>query len=159
MNDMMMRIKQSLETPAGDSYTPHSATRLGSGGTGQSGLLYPELSHAIVGAAIEVHRSVGPGQLEVVYQHALERELRLQKIPFAAQVPIAVEYKGAVVGEFVADFIVDESVIVELKAVERVHPVHVAQVLSYLRATRLRLGLLINFNVPVVYRGVRRVVL
>jgi len=124
-----------------------------------AGLLFPELSHAIVGAAIEVHKHIGPGQLESVYQRALGKELAFRKIPARAQVPIAMTYKGERVGDFFADFIVDDLVVVELKAVEKVHGAHVAQVLSYLRATELRLGLLINFNAAVLYRGVRRIVL
>lgn len=130
-------------------------------GAGQlwSGLLYPELSHAIVGAAIEVHRHIGPGQLESVYQRALASELARRRIPARAQVPIEMLYKGDKVGDFFADFIVDDKIVVELKATDRPHGVHVAQVLSYLRATNLKLGLLMNFNAPVMYRGVRRVIL
>jgi len=112
-----------------------------------------------VGAAIEVHRHIGPGQLESVYQRALAHELRLRGIPHRAQTPIVSRYKGEYVGDFFADLIVDDTIIVELKAVSGFHAVHVAQVLSYLRATNLRLGLLINFDVPVLWRGVRRVVL
>ena len=148
MNDILMRLRQSLATPTRLA-TPES----------HNGVLYPELSYAIVGAAIEVHRHIGPGQLESVYQHALERELYFREIPFQAQMPISMDYKGGSVGEFVADFVIDGLVIVELKAVERVLAVHHAQVLSYLRATQLRLGLLINFNVPKLTYGVKRVVL
>jgi GxxExxY protein len=121
--------------------------------------MYPELSHSIVGAAIEVHRRIGPGQLESVYQRALASELRYRAIPFEAQVPIAMLYRGESVGEFFADFIVDDKVILELKSVDRFHPVHTAQVLSYMRATKLRLGLLLNFNAPTLVQGVRRIVL
>jgi GxxExxY protein len=120
---------------------------------------YPELSHAIVGAAIEVHRHLGPGKLESTYQRALDEELTLRRIAHRGQVPVALRYKGRDVGSFVLDFIVDDKVVLELKAVERQHAVHKAQVLSYLHATSLRLGLLINFNVPVLWRGVERVVL
>jgi GxxExxY protein len=122
-------------------------------------VLYAELSHAIVGAAIEVHRHLGPGKLESTYQSALDEELSLRGIPHRGQVPIALRYKGRDVGSFVLDFIVDDKVVLELKAVERQHAVHKAQVLSYLHATKLRLGLLINFNVPVLWKGVQRVVL
>ena len=122
------------------------------------GLLYAELSHAILGACIEVHRHIGPGQLESVYQRAVEHELALREIPFRAQVPIAMIYKGERVGDFFADLIIDDKVIVELKTVEHLLAVHTAQVLSYLRSTRLRLGLLVNFNVPVLVRGVKRLV-
>ena len=120
--------------------------------------MYAELSHAIVGAAIEVHRHIGPGQLESVYQQALAHELAAREIPHRTQVPITMRYKGASVGEFFADLIVDDKIIVELKAVAGFHAVHTAQVLSYLRATSLRLGLLINFNTPVLWCGVRRLI-
>ncbi len=122
-------------------------------------VLYAELSHAIVGAAIEVHRHLGPGKLESTYQSALDEELTLRGIAHRGQVPIALRYKGRDVGTFVLDFIVEDKIVLELKAVDREHPVHKAQVLSYLHATTLRLGLLINFNVPVLWRGVQRVVL
>jgi GxxExxY protein len=120
------------------------------------GLIHAELSYAVTGAAIEVHRHLGPGQLEAVYQRALAQELAERAIPFRAQAPIATLYKGVAIGEFYADFIVDDKIIVELKAVDHLHPVHKAQVLAYLGATGLRLGLLINFNVPVLVRGVKR---
>ncbi len=120
--------------------------------------VYSELSHTIIGAAIEVHRHLGPGQLESVYECALAQELALRAIPHRTQVPITVCYKGSRVGEFFADLIVDDKIVVELKAVTALQPVHVAQTLSYLTATQLRIGLLINFNVPVLCRGVRRLI-
>ncbi len=120
--------------------------------------VYSELSHRIIGAAIEVHRHLGPGQLESVYERALAQELAFREIPHRTQVPITVHYKGCPVGEFVADLIVDDKIVVELKAATAILPVHVAQTLSYLDATGLRIGLLINFNVPVLWRGVRRLI-
>jgi len=122
-------------------------------------VLYPELSYAIVGALIEVHRWLGPGQLESTYQNALEKELGLREIPFRAQVPIAAQYKDWEVGEFFADVIVDEAIVLELKAVSTVLPVHRAQLTSYLRATGCRLGLLVNFHVPVMIHGIKRIAL
>jgi GxxExxY protein len=148
-NDLETMLKQSLATGV--------ATMSASGRW--AGLVHPELSHAIVGAAIEVHRRIGPGQLESVYQRALACELRYRAIEFEAQVPIAMQYRDECVGEFLVDFIVDDKVVLELKAVERFHPAHTAQVLSYLRATKLRLGLLMNFNAPTLVQGVRRIVL
>ena len=121
-------------------------------------LVHEELAREIVGAAIEVHRHLGPGQLERVYQAALELELELRGMAFRRQVPVPLMYKGMAVGEFILDLVVDEKVIVELKAVERYNPVFTAQVISYLRATKLRLGLLMSFNSPVLWRGVRRIV-
>jgi GxxExxY protein len=87
------------------------------------------------------------------------KELARRQIQAQAQVPIEMLYKGDKVGDFFADFIVDHKIVLELKACDRTHGAHVAQVLSYLRATKLKLGLLINFNAAVLYRGVRRVVL
>jgi GxxExxY protein len=117
------------------------------------------LAHSVIGAAIEVHREIGPGYLEKVYQGALEWELKLQGIPFEAQKPVGVIYKGHPVGEGFLNLLVAGELIVELKAVDALAPVHKAQVISYLKATRLHLGLLINFNVPVLKSGIQRVVL
>lgn len=113
----------------------------------------------VIGAAIEVHRHLGPGYLEEVYEEAPDVEMTLRGIPFGRQVPIAVSYKGCGVGGTRLDFLVGGVRVVELKAVDVIGQVHLAQVLSYLKATRLRLGLLIIFNVPAVKDGVRRVVL
>lgn len=129
------------------------------GQSSPTGLLHKELSYAIVGTAIEVHRHIGPGQLEATYERALCKELARRGIEHRSQVPLEMSFKGDVVGEFYADLIVEDKVIVELKAVAAVHYVHRMQVLSYLRASGLRLGLLINFNVPVLSRAVIRVVL
>jgi GxxExxY protein len=117
-----------------------------------------KLAHAVIGAAIEVHRHLGPGYLESVYQAALEVELKLQGIPFEPQKPVGVSYKGHPVGDGRLDFLVSDMLVVELKAVDELADVHKAQVISYLKATRLHLGLLINFNVTVLKNGVKRVI-
>lgn len=117
------------------------------------------LAYAVIGAAIEVHRVLGAGFLESVYQEALCLELHLQRIPFIPQAPVAVNYKGASVGEGKLDFLVGNSLIVELKAVENLAPIHNAQVMSYLKMTGHQLGLLINFNVPILKQGIKRIVL
>jgi GxxExxY protein len=122
------------------------------------GILYPELSWQIVGAAIEVHKHIGPGQLESVYQRAMQCELRRRQLTCRAQVPVPMFFKGERVGDFYADLIVEDAVILELKAVERFKPVHTAQLLSYLYAANLRLGILMNFNVPRMVQGTKRVV-
>ncbi|MCB9578381.1 MAG: GxxExxY protein [Polyangiaceae bacterium] len=116
------------------------------------------LARRVIGAAIEVHRCLGPGFLEAVYEEALCVELALHGIRFARQVPVGVKYKGELVGEARLDLLVEDELVVELKAVESIAPIHWAQVLSYLKATRHRLGLLINFNVDVLQRGIKRVV-
>ena len=113
----------------------------------------------VIAAAIEVHRELGPGFLESVYERALCVELGLRNLPHRRQVPFAVGYKGERVGESCLDLLVAEQLVVELKAVEALAPIHRVQVRSYLKATGCLLGLLINFNVPVLLRGVRRVVL
>ena len=110
-------------------------------------------SHAIIGAAIEVHRTLGPGFPETIYEEAFCMELRLREIPFKRQVDVQVHYKGEVVGSGRLDLLVGDSVIVELKAVEALASVHVAQVLSYLRATGHQLGMLFNFNVRILKDG------
>ena len=116
------------------------------------------LAREVISAAIEVHRVLGPGFPESIYQAALEHELGLRRITFVAQAPLPVVYKGVLVGEGRADVIVAEQLIVELKAVDDIHPVHEAQVLAYRKAARLQLGLLINFNVPVLTDGLRRII-
>lgn len=116
-----------------------------------------DLSGRVIGAAIEVHRTLGPGFLESVYESALCVELEARRIPFTRQVLVELGYKGHAVGEGRIDLVVDGDLIVELKAVEKLLPLHELQVLSYLKVTGRPLGLLINFNVEVLARGVRRV--
>jgi GxxExxY protein len=116
------------------------------------------VAHCVIGAALEVHRTLGPGFLEAIYEEALCVELSLRRIPFARQVPIGVDYKGNLVGQARMDLLVDGQLVVELKAIECIAPIHVAQILSYLKAAKLRLGLLITFKVAVLRTGIRRVV-
>ena len=111
------------------------------------------LVRLIIGSAIEVHRSLGPGLLESVYEEAMCVGLRLRGIPFAKQVTVPVSYKGYVVGDSRLDLLVGAGVIVELKAVEALAPIYTAQLLTYLKITGYRLGLLINFNVPILKQG------
>ena len=117
------------------------------------------LARTVIGAAIEVHRHLGPGYLESLYEEALTIELALRGISFQRQKPIAVTYKGHAIGEGRVDLVVSDELLVELKAVEALAPIHKAQVISYLKATEYHLGLLINFNVPVLRSGIQRVVL
>ncbi|AFZ31326.1 hypothetical protein Glo7428_2825 [Gloeocapsa sp. PCC 7428] len=118
-----------------------------------------QLTGALIGAAIEVHRLLGPGFLETVYEEALCVELRLRKIPFTRQPVVAVRYKGEQVGEGRLDLLISNTLIVELKAVEKLAPIHEAQVLSYLKMTGYPLALLINFNVPLLKNGIKRIIL
>ena len=118
-----------------------------------------EAANKAIGAAIEVHRHLGPGYLESVYEDALAVEFGLRDIPFSRQVVFTLDYKGHQVGEGRIDFLVNDCLIVELKAVEALAPIHTAQAISYLKATKRRLALLINFNVPVLKAGLKRVAL
>jgi GxxExxY protein len=116
-------------------------------------------ARAVIGAAIEVHSLLGPGLLEALYEEALCVEMQIRNIPFARQVPVPMTYKGREIGLGRLDILVADSLVVELKTVEALAPVHMAQVLSYLRATSHELGLLINFNVSTLKQGgIKRVV-
>ena len=115
------------------------------------------LTEEIIGAAIEVHRALGPGLLESAYQECLCVELGLRNLRFVSQLELPVEYKGLRVDAgYRLDLVVADSVVVELKAVERMLPLHEAQILTYLRLGGYPTGLLLNFNVPVLKDGIRR---
>jgi GxxExxY protein len=117
------------------------------------------ISRRVIGAAIQVHSALGPGLLESAYAACLATELRLQGIRFKREVPLPVGYKGVKIDNgYRIDFVVEGLIIVELKTVDRLHLVHLTQLLTYLRLADLRLGLLINFNVAVLRDGLRRVV-
>ena len=118
-----------------------------------------ELARAVIGAAIEVHRHLGPGFQESVYEKALCVELKLRGISFERQKAVVVSYKGHDVGLGVIDILVGEKLTVELKNVDVLLPVHSAQLISYLKAIDSELGLLLNFKAPVMKDGIRRVVL
>ena len=121
---------------------------------------FDELSNRVIGCAIEVHRALGPGLLESAYERCLAQEFSLAGIPFKTQWPLPVEYKGLNLDcGYRADFLVDEALIVELKSVDKILGIHEAQMLTYMKLARVRVGLLINFNVPVLKKGIRRFVL
>ena len=116
------------------------------------------LTRDIIGAAIEVHRALGSGLLEALYERAMCIELDQRAIPYRSQVPLLTKYRDKPIGDYYADLIVADSVIVELKCVTAFSNAHVAQLLSYMETAQLRLGLLINFSAPVLWKGVKRVV-
>jgi GxxExxY protein len=118
-----------------------------------------QLAQRAIGAALEVHRTLGPGYVESMYEEALCIELRRRDIPFARQPLVGVSYKGHPTGELRLDLLVGGQLIIELKAVESLLPVHSAQLISYLKATGHQLGLLINFNVPFLREGIKRLIL
>ncbi len=119
-----------------------------------------ELTEAIIGAAMEVHCTLGPGLLESTYEMCLCRELSISGIRFERQVPIAVEYKGVKLDcGYRADIVVDGMILVEIKAIDSLLPIHDAQLLSYLKLGGWKIGLLINFNVELLKNGLRRRVL
>jgi GxxExxY protein len=117
------------------------------------------LSHAIIGAAIEIHRCLGPGLLEAVYEECLARELTLRTIPFERQKPIPLVYKDLKLEcGYRLDFLVNGRIVVEIKSIEAIAPIHESVMLTYLRLSESPLGLLINFNVPILKDGIRRFV-
>ncbi|MDP2767501.1 MAG: GxxExxY protein [Candidatus Methanoperedens sp.] len=123
-------------------------------------ILEKDLTEQIIGAAIEVHRYLGPGLLESTYQECLCHELNMRGLKFECQKPIPLEYKGIKLDcGYRLDILVEGKIVLELKTVEAIMPVHEAQLLTYLRLTNVKVGLIINFNVPVLKDGIRRMVL
>ena len=117
------------------------------------------LSAQVIGCAIAVHRELGPGLLESAYEAAFCIELAHQRLQFLRQLASPIAYRGQLVGAYRLDFLVEDAVVVELKSVERLEYVYVSQMLTYLKSTGKRLGLILNFNVPVMKAGVKRVAL
>lgn len=118
-----------------------------------------KLSGQIIGAAIEVHKSLGPGLLESAYEECLCHELQLRKIVYERQKPLPVVYKGVNLDcGYRLDVVAKNAIILELKAVEKIEPIHQAQLLTYLKLSGLKLGLILNFNVPVMKDGIVRIV-
>ena len=120
---------------------------------------FDEVTSTIIGACIEIHRELGPGLLESTYEECLCYELSIQGVPFERQKSIPVTYKSVHLDcGYRIDLVVDRKVIVELKAVDALLPIHEAQLLTYLKLSNLSLGLLINFHVPVLKSGLKRIV-
>ncbi len=117
------------------------------------------LAHDVIGSAIEVHRIIGPGQLESVYHRAMEVELGLRAIAFESEAEINIAYKGHYVGKGRCDLLIDRRIVVELKTVDRFAPIHDAQLIAYLKNTRCKLGFLFNFNSYLLKDGMRRMIL
>ncbi|OHD54716.1 MAG: GxxExxY protein [Spirochaetes bacterium GWF1_51_8] len=119
-----------------------------------------DLTYQIIGAAIEVHKILGPGLLESIYEESLCQELLFRKIPYERQKKLPICYKGFDLETFYRmDLIVAQEVIIEIKSIQWIEPIHEAQLLTYLKVSGLRLGLLINFNTPVLREEIRRMVL
>ncbi len=119
-----------------------------------------QITKAVIGAAIEVHRALGPGLLESAYEECLCQELSLRDVPFERQRPLPLQYKGVLLDcGYRLDLLVGDLVVVEIKAVEGLLPIHEAQMLTYLRLGGWQVGLLLNFNVTQLKRGIQRVVL
>ena len=119
-----------------------------------------QLTEQIIGGAIEVHRHWGPGLYEELYERSMYRELHLRNVPFKSQLNLPLIYKGEEIGEDLRlDLIVDSKVVVELKSVKELEPIHEAQLLTYMKLTNCRVGLLINFNVTVLKDGIKRMIL
>jgi GxxExxY protein len=121
---------------------------------------FDELSKRVIGCAIEVHRTLGPGLLESAHRQCLAHELSLAKIPFRMELPLPIQYKGVLLDcGYRMDVLVDGNLLLELKSVEALLPIHQAQILSYLRLAKIPIGLLINFNVLKLANGLKRFVL
>lgn len=121
-------------------------------------MVLDDLSGRVIGCAIEVHRELGPGLLESTYEHCLAHELIRKGIAVHQQFPVPVTYKGSSLDcGYRIDLLVEDSLIVELKCVDELRPIHQAQIMTYLRLTGIRLGLLINFNVRQLTDGIQRV--
>lgn len=119
--------------------------------------LHAGLTEELIAAAIEVHRHLGPGLLESAYEACLCRELDIRGVKFRPQVPLTLEYKGSTLDcAYRMDLVVDDRVLLELKSVQAIEPIHEAQILSYLKLSKLQVGLLMNFNVPLLKDGIRR---
>ena len=118
-----------------------------------------QLSSKIIGAAIEVHKTLGPGLLESAYEECLCHELSIQGLLFEKQKPLSVDYKGKKLDcGYRMDIVVEKEVIIELKSCEKIEPIHKAQLLTYLKLSGLNLGLILNFNVPLMRDGIVRIV-
>ena len=121
---------------------------------------FDELSNKVIGCAIEVHRNLGPGLLESTYEQCLAHELKIEGMPFKLQFPLPVEYKGIKLDcGYRIDLLVANILIVELKSVENVLPIHQAQLLTYMKLSGIKIGLLMNFNVKYMKDGIKRMVL
>jgi GxxExxY protein len=119
-----------------------------------------DVTGTVIGAAIEVHRILGPGLLESVYEECLCRELELRNIPFERQKALPLKYKGTEIDcGYRLDIVLGQDVVLELKSCNSLEPIHEAQLLTYLRLTGIKVGLLINFNVPILRDGIRRLVI
>ena len=118
-----------------------------------------ELTGAIIGAAIEVHRNLGPGLLESAYESCLLWELRQEGLKVEPQVPVPIRYKGLQLDAgYRIDILVQDRIIVELKAIDKIQPIHTAQVLTYLKMTNLKMALILNFNVELMRSGIKRII-
>jgi len=121
---------------------------------------FDELSKRAIGCALEVHRTLGPGLLESAYQQCLAYELGRAGIPFVMELPVPVNYKGVKLDcGYKLDFVIDGQLVLELKSVEKLLPIHEAQVLTYMRLSGMSVGLLLNFNVVRLKDGIKRMVL
>ena len=121
---------------------------------------FDELSRSVIGCAIEVHRTLGPGLLESTYRHCLAYELSEAQIPFQMELPLPVRYKNILLDcGYRIDLLVSADLIVEIKSVETLLPIHQAQTLTYMRLAKIPIGLLINFNVTKLQNGIKRFVL
>ena len=129
-------------------------------GDGEAGRIYWDCSDAVIGACVDVHRHLGPGLLESAYERCVAHELALRKVRFEAQVAVPLKYKGLELDcGYRLDLVVEDVLVLEIKAVDRLLPIHQAQLLTYLRLTGREVGLLVNFHEPTLKNGLRRLTL
>jgi GxxExxY protein len=118
------------------------------------------ISDKAIGAAIEVHRHLGPGLLESSYHACLCRELELRRIAFQSKLPLPLQYKGVQIAKgYIIDLLIEAALIIEIKSVDKLLPIHSAQLMTYMRLLKVPSGLLMNFNVPTLRQGIRRLLL
>ena len=123
-------------------------------------MVFDELSRKVIGCAIEVHRHLGPGLLESAYEQCMAHELSMARIPFRTQVALPIQYKAIHIDcGYRVDMLVDDQLIIEIKSVDKIIGIHEAQLLTYMKLSQIRLGLLMNFNVQLLRSGIKRFVL
>jgi len=120
---------------------------------------FKEITEKIISCALEIHSTLGPDLLENLYEEAMEHELKLRGIRHKRQKELEISYKGKSIGNYRLDYLIEDKVILELKCVEAIKGIHISQLLTYLRAEKLRVGLIINFNVEKLKDGIKRVIL
>lgn len=150
----------SKELEKKDTTVYHEGHERNEENNNKNNVKFDELSNKFIGLAIEVHRELGPGLLESTYKHCLAYELSHAKINFKAEAELPVKYKNLQIScGYRIDLLIDNQLIVELKSVDKIHPIHEAQILTYMKLSKIKIGLLVNFNENTLKNGIKRFVL